>query len=135
MSVVKQILVSGIIMLLLDAIYLSTFGNFFNRLITSIQGFKIRFKLLGAIVCYALLIGGLNYFILNPRRSLSDAFFLGLVIYGVYETTSYAILEKWTLEAVALDTLWGGILFVLTTFFTRQFLNTRLYGEFRTTNN
>ena len=44
-----------------------------------------------------------------------DAFLLGIVIYGVYESTNYAILKNWNIKAVALDTLWGGILFALTT--------------------
>ena len=119
----KQILLSGVIMLIIDAIYLSTFSNFFNKMITSVQGSKIKFRLSGAVLCYAFLIGGLNYFIINPRRSLTDAFFFGLVIYGVYETTSYTILERWSPAAVAMDTLWGGVLFVLTTFLTRRLLN------------
>jgi uncharacterized membrane protein len=44
-----------------------------------------------------------------------DAFLLGIVIYGVYETTSYALLKKWKLSIVLMDTLWGGVLFGLTT--------------------
>ena len=44
-----------------------------------------------------------------------DAFILGVVIYGVYETTNYALFDKWSLKAVILDTIWGGSLFALTT--------------------
>jgi uncharacterized membrane protein len=44
-----------------------------------------------------------------------DAFILGIVIYGVYETTNYAIFDKWNIQALTLDTLWGGILFAITT--------------------
>jgi uncharacterized membrane protein len=43
---------------------------------------------------------------------------LGFVIYGVYETTTYALLKKWKLQTVMIDTLWGGILFGLTTMIT-----------------
>jgi uncharacterized membrane protein len=118
----KQVLLSGVIMLLLDGVYLSTFGSFFNTLITSVQGSKIKFNIVGAVLCYILLIGGLNYFILTPRKSLLDAFLLGLVIYGVYETTNYAIIAKWSPEAVALDTTWGAVLFTLTTYLTRTAL-------------
>lgn len=115
----KQVLLSGVIMLLLDGVYLSAFGNFFNTLITSVQGSKIKFNIVGAVLCYILLIGGLNYFILTPRKSLTDAFLLGLVIYGVYETTNYTIIRKWSPVAVALDTTWGAVLFTLTTYLTR----------------
>jgi uncharacterized membrane protein len=110
----KQIIISAIAMLVLDLIYLSIFSGFFNDLVKSIQGSKISFKVIGAILCYILLIGGLNYFIIEKRKPMIDAFILGIVIYGVYETTNYAIFDKWNLQAVALDTLWGGILFALT---------------------
>ncbi len=112
---IKPILISAIVMLFLDFIYLSAFSNFFNNLVRSIQGRAINFKITGAIMCYILLIVGLNYFIIDKKKSIADAFLLGIVIYGVYESTNYAILDKWNTTAVALDTLWGGILFALTT--------------------
>ena len=111
----KQITISAIAMLLLDFIYLSALSDIFNKLIFSIQGSKIKLNPIGAILCYILLIGGLNYFIISRRKSLQEAFILGIVIYGVYETTNLALLKKWSPKAVALDTLWGGILFALTT--------------------
>jgi len=117
----NQILISGAVMLGLDFIYLSSFSNFFNSLVRSIQGSAIKFNPVGAILCYILLIAGLNYFIIAPKRSLMDAFFLGIVIYGVYETTNYTILSNWNAKAVALDTLWGGILMALTTKATYYF--------------
>lgn len=125
-----QIIISGIILLLLDSIYLFIFGNYFNEVVTSIQGTKIQFNLIGAIFCYIFLIGGLNYFILDANKSIlestRDAMLLGLVIYGVYETTNYAILSKWTPKAVILDTSWGAILFGLTALFTKLILNIKL---------
>jgi uncharacterized membrane protein len=117
----NQILISGAVMLGLDFLYLSAFSKFFNSLVTSIQGSPIKFNPVGAILCYILLILGLNYFIIAPKRPLTDAFLLGLVIYGVYETTNYTILAKWNAKAVALDTLWGGILMSLTTKATYYF--------------
>ena len=115
---IKQVIISGIIMLLLDSVYLSIFSKFFNNIVNSIQNSKIKFKILGAVLCYIFLIFGLNYFIIDQKKPLLDAFLLGIVIYAVYETTSYALLDKWPLSAVILDTLWGGILFTLTYFLT-----------------
>lgn len=109
-----HIILIGITMLSLDLVYLSTFSGFFNKLVKSIQGTPIEFNVIGAILCYLLLIGGLSYFILSKKRALKDAFLLGLVIYGVYETTNYTILKNWSFKAVMLDTLWGAILFTLT---------------------
>ncbi len=119
---ITQVIISAIIMLLLDSVYLSIFKNFFNSIVNGIQNSKIKFKFLGAILCYILLIFGLNYFIIDQKKSFLDAFLLGIVIYGVYETTTYAIFDKWKLEAVVLDTLWGGILFTLTYFLTLKAL-------------
>lgn len=122
----KQLVLSGAMMLLLDSIYLSTFSNFFNNVVEKVQGTKIQLNLSGAILCYLFLIFGINYFILDQKKSLTDAFILGLVIYGVYETTSFTLLKNWSLNAVLLDTLWGGILFTLTVYLTRKtirFLN------------
>lgn len=117
----KNLIVSGLAMLSLDFLYLSVFSNFFNSLVESIQGTRIKFKPVGAILCYILLIGGLNYFIISLKKSPMDAFLLGIVIYGVYETTNYAILNKWNMQSVALDTLWGGVLMALTTKITYFF--------------
>jgi len=114
----KQIIISAIAMLLLDAVYLSTFSDFFNNIVKTVQGSRIKFKLSGAVLCYMLLIGGLYYFIISQHKSVKDAFIFGIVIYGVYETTTYAILDKWSPWAVLLDTTWGGILFALTTAIT-----------------
>ena len=115
MSTLLSIFLTGLIMLILDSIYLTTFSGFFNNLVQSVQGTKIQFKLSGAIACYLLLITGLQYFIIEKKKSIKDAFLLGILIYGVYETTTYAIFKNWSIKSVLLDTLWGGILFALTT--------------------
>lgn len=117
----KKLIVSGIIMLLLDSVYLITFSNFYNNIIKNIQGEKIKLNIISALFVYLFLIYGLNYFILNQSKTtLIDAFILGVIIYGVYETTNYAIIKKWSPYAVVLDTVWGGILYTLVTYFTRK---------------
>jgi len=109
-------------MLVLDSIYLKTFSGFFNDVVTKVQGSRIKLNLIGAILCYTLLVFSLNYFIISRKKPLIDAFILGIVIYGVYETTTYAILEKWSPLAVVLDTFWGGLLFTLTTYISYKIL-------------
>jgi len=110
-----SLLVSAIVFVCLDAVYLNFMKDYFNNQVQIIQGTKIQFNLLAALICYIFLIYGLNYFIIKPKRSASDAFLLGLVIYGTYETTNWAIFTKWSPLSVVIDTLWGGILFWLTT--------------------
>jgi uncharacterized membrane protein len=116
--VVKQIIIIGVVMLLLDACYLYFNTPMFMRLFRSVQHDDMRVKMIGVVLCYLLLIFGLYYFIISRRRPVMEAFLFGLVIYGVYETTNYATFNKWTPLMLVLDTVWGGTLFALTTWIT-----------------
>jgi uncharacterized membrane protein len=87
----------------------------FELQIAAVQRVSLQFRLSGAILCYLLLILGLYYFIILPKKSVMDAFLFGIVIYGVYETTNYTLLKKWKPEIVVIDTLWGGVLFAIVT--------------------
>ena len=114
----NKIIISSLILLALDSIFIYFISRTFSSQIFDVQRSPLQVNILGAILCYGFLIFGLNYFILQKRRSVFEAFLLGIVIYGVYETTSLALLRKWRLSTVIIDTLWGGILFGLTTYFT-----------------
>jgi uncharacterized membrane protein len=107
--------ITGVLLLIFDFIYLSLIKEYFMTQIVTIQGSKSQFDIVAAIICYVFLIFGINYFIIKPRRSVLDAFLLGLIIYVVYETTNKALFTKWTWTTVVIDSLWGGILFALTT--------------------
>lgn len=109
-------LLSAIIFITLDFIYLQSIKDYFQKQVQSVQGSAMQVNYLGAALCYVFLIAGINYFIIKPNRSIKDAFLLGLVIYGVYETTNYALFKNWSIVTVIIDTLWGGILFALTTY-------------------
>ena len=109
-------LLSAVIFLTADFMYLRVISSYFSNQIQRVQGSAMQINYLGAALCYVFLIVGLNYFIIKPRKSVSDAFLLGLVIYGVYETTSYALFKNWSIITVIIDTLWGGVLFAITTY-------------------
>ena len=114
----NKIIISSIILILLDSIYLKLTSSFFNKQIFMIQKSNIKLDMLSAVICYLFLILGLNYFILSENKSLFDAFILGLVIYMVFDTTNKAIFKKWKWETVIMDGIWGGLLFLMTTLFT-----------------
>ena len=114
----KMILTASIIFVLLDIVFLYINARTFEQQITQVQNIPVKIRYAPATVCYIFLVLGLYYFILREHRTPNEAFILGMVIYGVYETTTYATLQKWRLETVVKDTLWGGILFYLTTFLT-----------------
>ena len=107
----------------LDALYLNYSGGFFNEVIKNIQGSDLKLKIYPTILCYVFLVFALNYFIISKNASTDDAFLLGLSIYAVYEFTNFAIIDKWPVKAVIMDTLWGGILFYLTTYLTYNIKN------------
>lgn len=113
-------LLSSIIFVVLDFMYLNITKNYFSNQVKSVQGTPIQMNFLGTIICYLFLIIGLNYFIIKPNRSVQDAFLLGLIIYGVFETTNLAIFKNWSYISVLLDTTWGGVLFALTTYLVKM---------------
>lgn len=113
----QMILVSGIILLILDTIFLWINQSMFEIQIADVQRVIIRPKYMGGVVCYLLLIAGLYWFILRTRRPIWEAIIYGLILYGVFETTNYTIFKKWQLRTVMIDTLWGGALMGLTTAF------------------
>ena len=118
----KEILTAGVIMLALDFIYLGYFKNYFQSVFKNIQGQKINLRISGAIICYIIMLLGLNYFIISKKASLKDAFFLGFLVYLVYDSTNYATFTKWPFKMLMLDSIWGGILFTLTTLGTYKLL-------------
>ena len=109
-------LVSAIVLISIDYVYLNVIKDFFENQVNKVQGSPLKINFLGVALCYVFLIVGLNYFIIKPHRSINDAFLLGLIIYGVYETTNYALFKNWSLITVIIDTLWGGLLFASTTY-------------------
>jgi hypothetical protein len=92
----------------------------FEDQIVKVQRVVMQLRWEGALLCYLVLVFGINYFIIQPRKSVYDAFILGVVIYAIYETTNYATLKKWSETMVMMDSLWGGILFALTTYLTYE---------------
>jgi len=117
------ILISAIILITIDYGYLSLIKDYFQKQVLSVQGSQMKINFLGAALCYIFLVTGLNYFIIKPKKSVYDAFLLGLVIYGVYETTNYALFKNWSILTVIMDTLWGGLLFALTTYIVNTLRN------------
>lgn len=115
-----KIFFTAIIFVIIDGIYLSFINPYFNQQIKLVQGTDIKMNLTAAILCYVFLIFGIYHFIIQPNKSVQDAFLLGLVIYAVYELTNRALLTKWKWSTVLIDTLWGGILFAITTWIIKK---------------
>jgi uncharacterized membrane protein len=104
-----------VIMLLLDSVYLYLTKSMFGELVAKIQRTAMQFRIEGAIIVYILLALGLYYFIVKPGLSAWEAGLLGLVIYGTFDFTNYAMFKNYDLKIAIMDTVWGSLLFALTT--------------------
>jgi len=70
-----------------------------------------------AVLVYLLIPAGIVIFVrplLGPQTALWQAFAwgaaFGVVLYGVYDLTNLAVLEKWTLRVTLADIAWGAVL-------------------------
>jgi uncharacterized membrane protein len=108
-------LLAAIIFVVLDGIYLNLVKDVFNKQIKSIQGSDIQINYIYTAITYIFLIFGLNYFIIQKNRSVKDAALLGLTIYAVYEFTNLSLFKNWSLLIAIIDTIWGTLLYGLTT--------------------
>ena len=106
----------AVIFLVLDSIYLKLITKHFNKLIFNIQLSNIYINKIAVVLCYIILTGGVYYFSIIKKLTYFETFLLGILIYGVYETTNMSILKKWTWETVIIDTIWGGIVCFLSVF-------------------
>ena len=110
-----EILKLGVIVLLLDSIYLNLTKSIFNKLVKKIQGENLVLNIKGALISYSLIIFSLYYFIIKENKKPLDAFLLGLSIYGIFDATNIAIFKNYDSYIAYVDMIWGGILYSLTT--------------------
>ena len=131
---ITDLVVLAIIILALDAVFLYTISDMFSRQIMLVQGTAMKVNIPSAAICYVLIVLGLYYFVLRHiivpnassaaaaiqnmrlRDGMIAAFFLGVFVYGVYETTTLALLRNWSPMTAVIDTTWGGTLFALSAY-------------------
>ncbi len=121
MEILNIKLIKTILILpLVDFIYLNLISPYFKQQIRDVQGKDSDLRIIPTILCYIALVVALYIFVINTddtkENKILKAFILGLCIYAVYEMTNYALLDNWRVKTVVIDTLWGGVLFALTTF-------------------
>lgn len=125
MMLLKKIGLASLFMGLLDTFYLGTTKDSWNRLLIKIQGSELKVRPISTVLVYVSMLFGLTMFVLKDFKqgdSIKDAVLragmLGLVIFSVYELTNFAIISKWEIKYVFMDSIWGTLLFSLTTLFT-----------------
>ena len=113
-------------MLALDSLYLSNIGGpLFAKMVNKIQKEDMKLNVFGAIGSYILLILVLYKFIILEKKPPSDAFLLGLCIYGIFDLTNIAIFKNYQLIPALVDTVWGGVLFYTVTWITYKLLGVK----------
>jgi len=120
MKFIKDYLLFSLIFTCIDGIYLYLASEHFNKQLNMIQGSNITLNPISLFLCYIALTTGIFYFAIKKKLTNIEIFFLGIFVYGVYETTNHAIFDKWKWNTVLMDTLWGGILFFLSTFLFKR---------------
>ena len=108
--------------LVLDFIFFYVCKNVMLNAVKAVQKNALQINIFYGLLCYIALTFVLYYFIIKDKRPIYDAFLLGFSIYAVYETTTKAIFTNWNPLLVMIDTLWGGILFSLTTLITYKII-------------
>jgi len=120
---IGQLVIIAVLILGLDAAWLSYLFKSFNKMIVSIQGTPISLRLVPTVIAYILIIGSVWYFAVNPSKNYKDAALrgalLGLGVYGIYESTNYAILKNYSSSIALMDTLWGTFLFSVSAAITK----------------
>lgn len=122
MNVLLKYLLVSIIFVAVDSVYLTNVSSYFNTQISHIQGSSLKLKIFPTFLCYIFLSLGVYYFGVVKKLSLLESFFLGIFVYGVYETTNMAIFKNWRWMTVFMDTLWGGVLFAGVIAISRLFI-------------
>jgi uncharacterized membrane protein len=120
MKKVTTFFITGAVLLSIDLIYLKFIGPIFGKMVQNIQGSPMKIRLYSAAVAYFLLTLGITHFIVIPNKSILEAALLGLVIYGVYDFTNHATINKYTLKMSIQDSIWGATVCALTTAFSKK---------------
>jgi uncharacterized membrane protein len=96
------------VLLFVDLFWLGTAGIFARAMFERIQGHPVNFRYIGAAIVYLLMA-----YLLLETTSYQQAFLRGLCVYGVYDATNYATLDRYDWKFGIADTVWGGCLFTI----------------------
>jgi uncharacterized membrane protein len=106
--------VTAAVFLILDGIMLTlVMKPLFTRHIGPLLAEPIRIA--PAALFYLAYVAGLLYLVSLPALKtgapvILPALIIGLMAYGTYEFTSWAVMRDWHWQMVLTDTLWGGTL-------------------------
>lgn len=120
LSYVKLYVISLLIFIVLDLIWIAgIMKNFYRSQLGPLSRMtdgSMSPKITASLLVWMLIVLGQILFVL-PRIPQTGSGFegflwgalLGLVVYGVYDLTNYALLKDWSLSMTMVDLLWGTV--------------------------
>ena len=116
-ATLTQIATITVVMLVMDAVWLTATSAASRTLFASIQGRSLEIRWAAAAAVYALMIAAVWFFAVKPAADWVEAggrgAALGFVMYGLYDLTNYATLTNYTLGFALQDMAWGTTLFTV----------------------
>jgi uncharacterized membrane protein len=116
MDFVIRLIVTGAIMGVLDAIWLSVVANKFYKSQIG-QLLLEKPNMIAAVAFYLIYVIGVTVFVLTPalekdswQYALGYGALFGFVAYATYDLTNLATLKGWPTKLVIVDLLWGAVL-------------------------
>lgn len=120
---IKKILLIIVLLIVIDVPMLAFFNwDMYQSNLKGINNGELELsglKIVSAIICYLIMGFGIYYFSVK-EKNLMNALILGFVVYGVYNTTNFATMNKYSLKVSIIDTLWGTVLFTLVSYITMK---------------
>lgn len=105
-------------LIVLDLVWIYTvMGPKYAIMGRAVQGGRdVTLRLLPAVASYALMVVGLQVFVLSrlhrSRRVARGALF-GAIVYGLYNGTCMSIFADWSPTVAVLDIAWGAAVFAI----------------------
>ena len=99
--------------LILDMLWINLFFKYrFFPMIETIQKSPVIINPSYVVAAYMILTA--LVFILIPKcSSPAEAFLIGFLVYAVYDSTNLATITDWNLVNAIIDSVWGGVLFMI----------------------
>lgn len=122
-----KILLIMITFIILDIIWFSiSVKPIYEPTIQNIQKEPLQMKLLGGLFAWLLLAVGVYVFVLPLSQNINDAMkygaLYGLIVYGIYNGTNYAILNNYDMKVSVADLTWGITVSAITSAIAYKFI-------------
>ena len=133
MQLLKNLIISMILLIIVDAPYLVLNKNLYLAATKNISGKGYAMRYYSALIVYiAIALGLITLALPNVTKSskwtetlMQSALYggvFGLTSYAIFDFTMHFMFEGWTLGISIMDSIWGGILCTIVTFIMVSFV-------------